>query len=155
MKKQLLKLSLILGIAMLTLSSCSTMNKSMREPNTRVELKKTDFTLSDQVSAEASSTKILMIDLSRLFNKNSGAIESDVPSSGFNIYSIPVIGGLLGATDETAGYALYKLMEENKGYDVVFYPQYTTKVSKPVLGIGFLMKITKVEVKARLGKLKK
>jgi hypothetical protein len=46
-------------------------------------------------------------------------------------------------------------MEDNKGYDVIFYPQYTTKVSKPVLGMGFLMKITKVEVKARLGKLKK
>lgn len=140
---------------MLTLSSCSTINKTMREPNTRVELNKSDFVLSDQVSAEAVSVKILMIDFSRLFNKNTGAVESDVPSSGFNIYSIPVIGSLLSATDETAGFALYKLMDSNPGYDVVFYPQYTTKVSKPILGIGFIFKTTKVEVKARLGKLKK
>ena len=44
-------------------------------------------------------------------------------------------------------------MSQNKGYDVVFYPQYETKVQKPALGIGFITKITTVKTTARLGKL--
>jgi hypothetical protein len=46
-------------------------------------------------------------------------------------------------------------MNSNPGYDVVFYPQYETKVFKPVLGIGFLTKISTVKTTARLGKLTK
>ena len=38
----------------------------MREPDTRVELTKSDFTLSNQVSAEAKSIKIIGIDFKRL-----------------------------------------------------------------------------------------
>jgi hypothetical protein len=58
-------------------------------------------------------------------------------------------------SDKTANYSLYELMTNNPGYDVVFYPQYETKVLKPILGIGFLTKITTVKTTARLGKLKK
>jgi hypothetical protein len=45
-------------------------------------------------------------------------------------------------------------MFTNPGYDVIFYPQYETKISKPALGLGFIVKITKVKTTARLGKLK-
>jgi hypothetical protein len=44
-------------------------------------------------------------------------------------------------------------MSSNPGYDVVFYPQFETKVVKPFLGLGFLTKITTVKTTARLGKL--
>ena len=63
------------------------------------------------------------------------------------------IGTFIG--NKTANYSLYELMNGNPGYDVVFYPQYETKVFKPVLGIGFITKITKVKTTARLGKLNK
>jgi hypothetical protein len=130
--------------------SCTTMNHSMREPNTRVNLNKSDFSLSDQVSAKAKSVTVLGIDWPRFFTKKTGEVDAS-GSSSISLASIPVIGNFVG--DRTANYSLYELMNGNPGYDVVFYPQYETKVFKPVLGIGFLVKITTVKTTARLGKL--
>lgn len=147
-------LTMFLSVFFLTtilFSSCTTWNKTMKEPNVRVELQKNDFTLSDQVNAEATSKTIVGIDFDRLFNQKTGNIENN--STSISIASIPVVGTLLD--DKTSNYALYELMDKNKGYDVVFYPQYNVKVEKPILGIGFLTKITTVTVTARLGKLKK
>ena len=133
-------------------SSCTTLNHSMREPNTRVNLNKSDFSLSDQVSAEATTVKIIGIDWARLFTKKTGTVDGG-GSSSINLASIPVIGNFVA--DKTANYSLYELMNGHPGYDVVFYPQYETKVFKPFLGIGFLTKITTVKTTARLGKLNK
>jgi len=149
MKKSVIKMALIVAV-MATLSSCTTMNHSMREPNTRVNLNKSDFTLSGQVSAEATSTKILGIDFKRIFTKKTGVVAS-AGSAGISLASIPVVGGLI--IDKTTSYALYELMIANPGYDVVFYPQYETTIVRPFLGIGFITKITKVKATARLGKL--
>lgn len=137
--------------SLLLFASCSTLNKTMREPNVRVELQKDDFVLSDQVTAEAKSVKVLGIDWKRLFTSKAGTIESG--SSAISLANIPVVGTVV--IDRTSNYALYELMNANQGYDVVFYPQYETKVLKPILGIGFLTKITTVKTTARLGKLKK
>lgn len=148
------KLMTILGVVLFTsilFSSCSTTHKTMREPNVRVDLTKSDFTLSDQVKAEAKSTTIIGIDFTRLFTKKTGSVEGG--AAAISIASLPVIGNVLSYM--TANYALYELMNSNPGYDVIFYPQYETKVVKPILGIGFLTKITTVETKARLGKLNK
>jgi hypothetical protein len=139
---------LFLACSILLLASCATMNKSMREPNVRVQLEKSDFTLSGQVSAEASTTKILSIDFNRLFNKKTGTIEG---SQTISLASIPVVGTVLG--DRTANYALYDLMNANSGYDVIFYPQYETRISRPFLGLGFIYKKITVKATARLGKL--
>jgi len=140
-------LALLLAV---TFTSCTTLNKSIREPNVRVELNKNDFNLSDQVTAEAVTVKYLSIDWSRLFNKNTGSI--DGLSKFISFASIPVVGNLM--SDKTSNYALYELMTKNPGYDVIIYPQYEVKVSKPLLGLGFLQKTTTVKVTARLGKLK-
>ncbi|EKD25917.1 MAG: hypothetical protein ACD_79C01445G0009, partial [uncultured bacterium] len=129
---------------------CSTINHSMREPDTRVNLSKSDFSLSEQVSAEAKSVKVLGIDWARFFNKKTAAVDGK-GSSSIILASIPVIGNMV--SDRTVNYSLYELMTGNPGYDVVFYPQYETKVLKPVLGIGFFTKITTVKTTARLGKL--
>jgi len=133
-------------------SSCTTLNHSMREPNAKINLNKSDFSLSDQVSAEAISIKIIGIDWARLFTKKTGEVAGG-GSSSISLASIPVIGNF--ASDKTANYSLYELMSSNPGYDVVFYPQYETKVLKPVLGIGFLTTITTVKTTARLGKMNK
>ena len=139
---------LTIATIVLLLSSCSTTRTSMREPNTRVDLTKADFTLSEQVSAEASTTRILMIDFKRLFKKESG----DIVGGPVNLIpAIPVIGGFIA--DRTQGYALHSLMKNNKGYDVVFYPQYETKVNRPFLGIGLIFNKVRVKATARLGKL--
>jgi hypothetical protein len=151
MKKAIITfLTLSMGIAIF--SSCSTLNHSMREPNTLLNLNKNDFTLSDQVTGEAKSTKFLGIDWARLFTEQSGNLEGG-ESATVSISSIPVIGNVIA--DKTVNYSLFELMKSNPGYDVVLYPQYETKVNKPVLGIGFLGKTTTVKTKARLGKLNK
>ncbi len=143
--------SIIAGSFMIFLiSSCTSYHKTMREPNVRVELTKNDFVLSEQVKAEASSTRIIGIDFARIFKQKTGSISGG--SNSISLSSIPVIGSFV--VDPTSNYALYDLMQNNPGYDVVFYPQFETKVVKPILGIGFITTTTKVVVQARLGKLK-
>jgi hypothetical protein len=148
MKASLMGLALMLGM-----TACTSTHRSMREPNVRVDLTKADFTLSDQVSGEASTTRIFWIDFTRLFNKTTGAIDNPAAAQAMplSLTAIPVIGTAL--LDPTSNYALYEMMKSNPGYDVVFYPQYETKVIRP-LGIG-IVKTTTVKATARLGKLNK
>jgi hypothetical protein len=149
MKKQTKMMGLGV-LLMLFISSCTSYNKTMREPNVRVELNKNDFSLSEQVKAEATSTRIVGIDFKRIFTQKTGTISSG--SNSISLSTIPVIGTFV--VDPTSNYALYELMHNNPGYDVVFYPQFETKIVKPILGIGFIVTNTKVVVQARLGKLK-
>ncbi len=135
----------------LLLFSCTSIHKSMREPDIRLNLEKSDFTLSDQLIAEATSTRIILIDWARIFTKKTGSIGGS--ASNISVAMIPVIGGYV--FDQTSNYALYELMQDNPGYDVVFYPQYETKIVRPFLGIGFIYRVTKVKVTARLGRLNK
>jgi hypothetical protein len=148
MKKVLNVWFLTIGVLLMA-TSCTSLNQTMREPSSAVKFTKSDFSLSDQVSAEAKTVKVLGIDWVRLFSKKMGKVD-DV-SLSINAANIPVIGDFV--SDRTKNYALYNLMNQNKGYDVVFYPQYETKVQKPFLGLGFLTKITTVKTTARLGKL--
>ena len=135
------------------LSSCNTSMRVMREPVIRTELARNDWTLSEQVTGSASSTKILSIDFQRLFTSTtSGTIENPAAMTLPSLTALPVIGGVVG--DRTASYALYDLMQKNPGYDVVMYPQYETRVNKPLLGLGFIYRKTEVTATARLGKLK-
>ena len=146
---------LLLFIATVSLlASCTTIKSSMREPNSRVEFKKEDFILSEQKFGEAKSVKIIGIDWARLFTTREGFVEGGSSfSSSITLAALPVVGNYL--TDRTSNYALYEMMSANPGYDVVFYPQYGTKVIKPFLGIGFITTITTVKATARLGKLTK
>lgn len=138
-------------MAVLFLSGCTGTMKSMREPNSRVEFQKSDFNFSEQLTGEATSTKILMIDWARLFKAESGVVEGgSTMVLPIDVASLPVIGTVL--YDRTSGYALYDLMQKNPGYDVVFYPQYETTVNRPI-GLGFIVKKTTVKVTARLGKI--
>lgn len=138
----------ILTIAFLA-SSCTSINKSMKEPANHIEFTKADFTLSEQLSAEASATRILGIDLARLFKMETGTVEGTL-SPATVIYMVPVVGTM--AKGSTANYALYTLMTQNAGYDMVLYPQFESKKVCP-LGIPIISKET-VKVTARLAKFK-
>ena len=150
MKNKFLMLIVSIGI-MMNLVSCKSVNNTMREPNVKVELYKSDFSLSDQVTGEARSLRIFGIDFARLFSKKTGTVDNGLIP--FGVANLPIIGNVL--QEATASYALYNMMESNAGYDVIFYPQYLTTTRKPVLGIGFIAKHTQVKVTARLGKLNK
>jgi len=151
MKKLIFAIST--AVVLLT-ASCTGIRKTVREPNTLVNLEKKDFTISDQFMGEASQTKIIGIDFGRLFNRTSGFISKDgfLAPLPISIANIPVIGGFI--VNPVAGFALYDVMEKNKGYDVAFYPQFETTISRPI-GLGFIYKITTVKVTTRLAKLNK
>ncbi len=150
MRKNHINASLTLFLV-LAFFSCTTYKQSMKEPNTKINLDKSDFTLTDQVTSEATSIKILGIDFPRLFIKKTGTLVGS--AADINMATIPVIGSFV--SDNTSNYALYELMNANPGYDVVFYPQFNTKILKPFLGIGLITKITTVKTTARLGRLNK
>ncbi|MFO7863853.1 MAG: hypothetical protein R6U85_07620 [Salinivirgaceae bacterium] len=140
------------AVAAILLSSCTATHQSMREPNARVEFQKNDFEFSQQVSGTATTTRILGIDFARLFNKEKTRIEKDGTAEIIDLAAIPIIGNYV--VDPTYNYALYDMMSKNSGYDVVFYPSFVKTDKKPI-GLGFLYKITTVEAKAKLAKIKK
>lgn len=121
--------------------SCTTMTRSMKTPSNHVEFTKDDFELSSQVTGEATESKVLGIDFARLFTKKYGEV------SRVGAIDIPIIGNYMNGWVNM--YALYNVMNDNPGYDVIFYPSYETKKT----GIPILFEQTTVKVKARLGKL--
>lgn len=134
----------------LLFASCTSINSTMREPNAHVQFESGDFEMSDQVSASAKTSTVLGIDFARLFKTKFGAVEGDNVASALG--ALPVVGGFV--SDPTQGYALYELYQSNPGYDVVFYPQFVTTATCPVLGLCFIQKNTTVDVKGRMGKIK-
>jgi hypothetical protein len=126
-------------------SSCTSIHKTTKQPFSSVELRYSDFDLSEQQSAEATSVTILGIDFKRLFLRKTGGSPSLVGS-------IPILGQYL--SDPTTSYAMYKLLENNNDADFVFYPQVEKKTTCPILGLCVINKITNVEVKAKLGTFK-
>lgn len=147
MKKLISKIVVTVAL-IVAFSGCTSLSKTVREPNVRVEMNKNDFVLSGQVTGEATSTTYFGIDFERLFTKKTAAVDGAAPL--ISVASIPVVGEVLG--ERTANYALYEMMNKNEGYDVIFYPSYEKKVVRPI-GIG-IYKITTVKVTGRLGKLK-
>ncbi|MDI9358659.1 MAG: hypothetical protein QM528_06910, partial [Phycisphaerales bacterium] len=161
-------ITFIFSVFVLTtlLTSCASYNRTMRGANTSVGFSRGDFVISRQVSAIASSRTVLGIDFKRSFGSDAtreGKLTGADQETGgplFNVgvlfpfigtFIVPIIGNLVH--DRTASYALYELLKENPGYDVVIYPQFETKIVRPY-GLGFLSKITTVRVTARLGRLK-
>lgn len=153
------------------LSSCSVSNHSMKTPNYHIEFYKSDFEYSRQVTAEATSVRVLGIDWNRLFKWETGEIiseqhssqSSDVVISGnfmidpveesfSTITAISAIIPVLGdqGKGKVSSYALYNLMKENPGYDVVIYPQFESK--KFIVPVFYSKRV--VQVTARLGKIK-
>lgn len=113
----------------------------MKSPEAYIEFYKGDFEYSAQVSAEAVSVRVFCIDWQRLFSWKVAGLETSNGSSGqqapaFTAYVpiegigtvttvIPVMGEQLRG--KVNSYALFNLMAENPGYDIVIYPQYETK----------------------------
>ncbi len=141
MKTRLILLSLVAVFA-IGFTGCSYTMKSMKSPNNYVEFSKDDFSFSSQVIGEGTQTRIIGIDWAHLFKSETATV---VEASAFNI---PIIGNL--PVGGSQAYAVYDLMQKNDGYDVVFYPQYETKMT----GIPLLYQKSHTVVKARLAKIK-
>ncbi len=155
MKNNNIKVAALIAFAAITTSSCTVVNKTMREPYSRVDFVKNDFNISEQVSGTATTTKVLGVDWRRLFGSNEvGDVNGEYGNNGLSssVAKVPVVGSFV--IDKTASYALYDMMNKTPGYDIVFYPQFDANIRKPVLGIGFFYKKTTVTAKARLAKFK-
>lgn len=150
---------------LLVFTSCSVSNIAMKQPNNHIEFYKNDFDYSSQVIGEATSVKILMVDWARLFSTKTGEISGEkVQCDPINVAVngqlvteafvgamsaiIPVLGDY--GNGRVCSLALYEMMQNNPGYDVVIYPQYETKK----FVIPFIYSKTTVKAKARLGKIK-
>ena len=135
MKKSLFVILLaVVAIA----TSCSTTNRTMKEPIVQFQLNADDYILSEQVVGEAPVTRVFGIDWSRLFTNRYGQI------------STPIYGITTTLSLDTQ-YAVYDLYEKNPGYDFVMYPQVTVVTS----GVPGLFQQDKIKGVARLGKMKK
>ena len=130
--------------ALLAMSSCNSYRMQMREPNAHVEFYADDFELSEPFTSEFTVTHVLGINWEKIFgNSTNGYVTTGT--------SLPVVGPQVASG---ANGALYRLMEEHPGYDVIFYPQVKVKRNAPVLGTGLYSKTT-YTVTARLGKMRK
>ena len=133
---------MILAVAVLTLSSCTSLTRTMREPNVRIELDADDMVLSEPVTGTATIVRVFGIDWKRLF-KGEGAT-----------VSAPIMGITPELLPDGSSQAIYDMLEKNPGWDFVMYPQAKSE-SDRVLGLGLLYSETQTTVTARLGKLKK
>lgn len=139
----------ILGfILIVSLISCSNLHTTMKEPNTRINFEKQDFDFSESLHAKVYSQRFFGIDFKRLRKDSTGSL---LNTSGIPTLSIPVIGNVI--PKGTSTYAIFKLMTNNPGYDIVFYPQYETLIEKP-FGLGLIYRKETVIVRARLAKIK-
>ena len=142
---------LIVSILTLFMSSC-VVSTGIRSANTQVEFNKEDFEISEPFTAEAKVVRILGIDWKRLFKRQTGNFDSQgFASQGLTIKSFAPYPGFITAFPTAQNYALYNLLKEHEGYDVVFYPRF----EKDVVRIPFFYSKTKAKVTARLGKLKR
>ncbi len=139
---KLLRILAVITVVAVFSTSCTIQSHSMKTPNNYVEFKKDDFEFSGQVTGEATQVKIFGLDFARLFEQKLGEVEVA------GRLQIPIIGGLVATKVNL--YALYNVMKDNPGYDVVFYPQFETNKT----GIPLLYTTTKVKVTARLAKIK-
>ena len=138
-----IRIVLLFILPALLFSSCMSSSHSMKSVENRIEFVKNDFEFSDQVSGEATQVKIFGIDWARLFDKKWG----EISGSGYSI-EIPVIGAYL--SKGVNSYAVFNMIKDNPGYDVVMYPQFESRITNLII-----MKATKVKVTARLGRIKK
>lgn len=146
LKTKIMKTKILLFVSLATIvliiSSCGVVNKSMKNPNNIVEFERGDFEFSEQLVGEGTQTRIFGVDWTHLLGSRNGAEEKP------NIFNLPVIGVVPLKTSQS--FALYDLMDKNPGYDVIFYPQYETKIN----GIPFIYQKSHTKVTARLAKIK-
>ena len=129
--------TLITSIALLMLAAgCSTTTKIISKPaNSRVVFKGHNFDFTGLVSAEAKQTKFLMLDWSRLTGKSNGAISGS--KGKVKLISVPIIGE--SPSKQIESLALYNLLQENPGYDVILNPLTLFKRETPFFRIGIYL----------------
>ncbi|MCF0172419.1 MAG: hypothetical protein HUJ91_01575 [Bacteroidales bacterium] len=131
-----------LAAATFILGGCSSYVKNLETSNSVLKLDVEDLEITEQITATATATTIFGINWAHLFSDQAG-VAGKMPY---------VIGG--NVTTTARGLAVYNLLKENPGYDVVIYPHFDSEYHRPFLGISFITTKETTTVTARLGKLK-
>ncbi len=158
MNNRLITSCIALLIIAAAMTGCSTSHRTISQPDTYLQLKRSDFEISELKTASATTKQILCIDWSRIFNKTK-ANGNDMMANDIELwsfyYSYPVIGPIAYdyLIDKTTDYAFYELMKSNPGYDVIMYPQVEREIKRPI-GIGWIYREINVTVSGRLAKIK-
>lgn len=156
MNKRFNSITLIF-LSIIAFTACVSSNQMVEQPVSYLQLRRADFEISEQKTAEAHTTQIFCVDWRRLFKKTKASSKDmlAVDVEWTQNYSIPIIGPVLYdyVIDKTTEYAMWELMQANPGYDVIMYPQVTRKIRRP-LGFGRLYREIDVTVSARLAKIK-
>ncbi len=143
----------------------------MREANYQLWLHHEDLELSERITGSASQNKFLGIDWQRTFGKENfefggfgnlpndptnGSINGSIGTAsiinGENFSPVNIIlSGVIGITSASRveQMAMYDLIRQNPGYDIVMFPVFQTHKKWYVLGSK-----TEVVCTAKLGKLK-
>lgn len=137
------KISFIVAAVLIALlsGSCMSTHSSILSSTPQIQLKPENLDITTHKEASAVTMRILGVDWERLTSKRSASMRGTVYSS-------------FTSFDRTDEYAIYNLLKQNEGYDMVLYPKFDKVVRKPVLGIGVICTITEVKVSARMAKLK-
>jgi len=130
------KITLLL-LVLLSITSCTSLTSTIKNTTNYIEFKKNDFEYTKQVSSTANINFLFGFSLNN--TRKSGKF-SDGSTS---------IVGFRTKLNKAEDVAIYKLLQENPGYDLVLYPKFDTKSS------GFIFTSAEVTVTARLAKLKK
>lgn len=158
MNNRIITSCISLFIIAAVMTGCSTSHRTISQPDTYLQLKRSDFEISELKTASATTKQILCIDWSRIFNKTkangNNMMTNDIELWSF-YYSYPVIGPIAYdyLIDKTTDYAFYELMKSNPGYDVIMYPQVEREIKRPI-GIGWIYREINVTVSGRLAKIK-
>jgi hypothetical protein len=143
----------------------------MKEANYQLWLHHEDLQFSDRITGKASQSKVFGIDWQRTFGKNkfeygglgdlpgdpthtniSGSIFANGLLNGRNLSPVNVIlNGVIGisSASRVEQMAMYDLIRQNPGYDLVMFPIFQTQKKWYVFGSK-----TDVVCTAKLGKLK-
>ncbi len=152
-------------------SSCKISRNSMREANYQLWLHHEDLDLSERITGKANQNKFMGIDWQRTFGKkkfeyggfgdlprdpsnpningsiSSGSILNGEGSSAISILLNGIIG--ISSASRVEQMAMYDLIRQNPGYDLVMFPIFQTNKKWYILGSK-----TEVVCTAKLGKLK-
>lgn len=132
---------LVATVIAMSFGSCVSTHSSIASTMPEIQLKPEHLEVTAPMEATAVTTRIIGVDWERLFSKRTATIRGTVYSS-------------IVSFDKTDEYAIFNLLRQNEGYDMVLYPKFERVERKPVLGIGMIYSVTEVKVSARMAKLK-
>ena len=99
----------VVAVMAMLMGSCMSTQMTVSRSVPEIQLKPENLDITQQMEATAVTVRVFGIDWERLFSSRSAAIRGSVYTP------VPIV-------DKTDQYAVYSLLKQNEGYDMVLYP---------------------------------